>query len=167
MQLVDEINPILRSKTDMFDFGDNQINLVDVAPEMFAFMESTDDGIGLAAPQVGLRVRLFVMQIDDRKYVCVNPEILDHGTETETNEEGCLSFPDLYVKVKRVTEITVRYWDENGEEHNEVLTGLASRCFQHELDHLNGVTFDKRVSKLVLNMAKRRRHKSNRKGDLV
>lgn len=159
MHLVSEIDPILRKKIDIFDFN-TKINLVKLTAKMFDFMEN--DGIGLASPQVGLVFRFFIMNINGQKYVCVNPEIIDHGKEKEINQEGCLSFPDLYVKVERFKEITVRYWDENREEKNQVLTGLVSRCFQHELDHLDGITFDKRVSKMVFNMAKRRRNKMKR-----
>lgn len=163
MQLVSEIDPILRNMTDTFDFDNNQVNLVELSAAMFDFIG--DNGIGLAAPQIGLDLCLFVMNINNQKYVCVNPEILAYGEEKEINQEGCLSFPNLYIKVERSKEITVRYWSESGKEQNEVLTDLASRCFQHELDHLDGITFDQRVSKMVLNMARRRLIKSNRKGD--
>ena len=164
MQLVSEIDPMLRNKMETFDFDNNQTNIADLTSEMFEFINDTDSGIGLAAPQVGLDLRLFIMEIENKRYVCVNPEILAYGEEKEINQEGCLSFPNLHIKIKRSSNVTVCYWDENREEQNEELTGLTSRCFQHELDHLNGITFDQRVSKMVFSMSKRRRNKSEKAG---
>jgi peptide deformylase len=107
--------------------------------EMIQFMKS-QQGIGLSANQIGMNLRLFVMQIEDRTRFCFNPEILDQGTESAVMAEGCLSFAGKQCTLQRPERIRVRYQDHRGFWITEELTGLESRCFQHELDHLNGIT---------------------------
>lgn len=99
-----------------------------------------EGGIGLAANQVGLRDRCFVMSIDGRDWACFNPEIVEMDTDLVDFEEGCLSFKGESCIIKRPDRIRVRYYDADAQECEEELSGLASRCFQHELDHLNGIT---------------------------
>jgi peptide deformylase len=101
-------------------------------------------GIGLAANQVGERIRVFVMQIDGHSWACFNPEILESSADLTNFDEGCLSFPGETCIIKRPDTIDVRYYNVSGIEIREKLTGLASRCFQHELDHLNGITMQDR-----------------------
>jgi len=107
--------------------------------EMIQFMLS-QQGIGLSANQIGINLRLFVMQVEGRTRFCFNPEILGQGTELITMAEGCLSFAGKQCTIQRPDEIRVRYQDHRGSWIQDELTGLESRCFQHELDHLNGVT---------------------------
>jgi peptide deformylase len=108
-------------------------------------------GVGLAAPQVAVSQRLLVIDCQERlgstavgmPLVMVNPEILEHH-DSIFYEEGCLSFPGIYAKVKRHRCITVRYQDQHGEEHTlacDANEGLLAICVQHEIDHLNGITF--------------------------
>lgn len=126
------------------DFSYPVANL-NLAKEMVKFMRD-QNGIGLAAPQIGIRKRLFVMEINGQVYHCFNPRILEFGNELEVLSEGCLSFPGEECTIKRPKEITVSYTDEQGITNKvEKLTGLAARCFQHELDHLNGVTMQQRL----------------------
>lgn len=101
-------------------------------------------GIGLAANQVGERIRLFVMCIDGHSWACFNPEIVQDYNDLTDYDEGCLSFPGESCIIKRPNTIHVRYYNVGGVEILEKLTGLASRCFQHELDHLNGITMQDR-----------------------
>jgi peptide deformylase len=115
----------------------------DLAQRMLQFMRK-NNGIGLAANQVGERVRMFVMGIDGRDWVCFNPEIIQTRNDLTDFDEGCLSFPGESCIIKRPDVIDVRYYNVNGVEITEELTGLASRCFQHELDHLNGITMHDR-----------------------
>ena len=122
-----------------------------------------EGGVGFAANQMGLLYRVFAMNIGDKVTFYYNPEIVSHGEEIITVEEGCLSFPGLLFKVKRPKNITVRYQDRDGNVHIEELTNLASRCFQHELDHLDGICYTDRVSKLSLAMARKRLAKNERK----
>lgn len=114
----------------------NNLNLAQRLRELML----QEDGIGLAANQVGLRDRCFVMHINGRDWDCFNPEVLAFGNNLVEFQEGCLSFKGEQCIIKRPDTITVRYYDAVQTEHVEELTGLASRCFQHELDHLNGIT---------------------------
>jgi peptide deformylase len=103
-----------------------------------------EGGIGLAANQCGERIRMFIMLIDGDFWACFNPEILESSTDLTDFNEGCLSFPGESCIIKRPNTIDVRYYNASGIEIREKLTGLASRCFQHELDHLNGITMQDR-----------------------
>jgi len=99
-----------------------------------------ENGIGLSATQVGLRHRLFVMQIDGRDWECFNPELLETSEHWVNFDEGCLSFPGDRCIIQRPEQIKVKYQNYCGEWSEETLSGLASRYFQHELDHLHGIT---------------------------
>ncbi len=107
---------------------------------MFKLMHS-HDGMGLAAPQVGVMKRLFIMwnSNSSTQYVCINPRVIKLGKKTEVKNEGCLSYPDQKVLVERPTEIRVTYQNLRGTKVTKKLTGIMARCFLHELDHLNGV----------------------------
>lgn len=121
----------------------NQWANEDLAERMLQFMHA-NKGIGLAANQVGERIRMFVMYIDEHSWACFNPEIVKAYNDLTDFDEGCLSFPGETCIIKRPDTIDVRYYDVSGIEVIEKLTGLASRCFQHELDHLNGITMQDR-----------------------
>ncbi len=105
------------------------------------------DGVGLSANQIGMDVRAFAM-VRDIEYndviVCFNPRIVTRSDECVWCEEGCLSFPDQFINVQRPDKIIVKYEDEEGKDHKISLSGLASRVFQHEFDHLNGIDFTQR-----------------------
>ena len=105
------------------------------------------EGVGLAANQIGMDTRAFAM-IRDIEYndiiVCFNPVVLKKYDECVDFEEGCLSYPDEFVNVKRPDRIVVKYEDENKKEHKIKLSGMASRVFQHEFDHLEGIDFTER-----------------------
>ncbi len=104
------------------------------------------EGIGLAAPQVGLSMRFFVLGVDrDREQVFVNPRIVRTSRRMVRSEESCLSLPDVTVEVPRAAVIDVQAWDERGEPFEIRARGLAARAIQHELDHLNGVLCIDRV----------------------
>ena len=166
--LVSENNPVLQEYMPEANLSEIE-DLKPVAERMLETMRM-HEGIGLAAPQVGLTLRMFVMLAGDEEMICINPsfEPLRAGQIEEVglidSQEGCLSYPKLYLKVKRHKEIKASYFDLNGQKVETILNGLPSRCFQHELDHLNGITFTAKVSKLVLSLAKKRRAKLQRKG---
>lgn len=149
----------LRELTPSWDFENPAEDANALVALMYATMRM-ENGVGLAAPQIGKKYRTFIMGDDTSFKACFNPEILKLKGEVVLNEEGCLSFPGLFLKVKRSSEIDVRYWNQNGELQEESLTGLWSRCFQHELDHLNGICFDQRVGSVSLELAKKRRAKA-------
>ena len=121
----------------------NQWENEDLVERMILLMQK-HNGIGLAANQVGERIKLFVMSVGDHEWACFNPELLYHNDDLVEFDEGCLSFPGETCIIKRPGTIHVRYFDVAGVEIGEELTGLASRCFQHELDHLNGITMHDR-----------------------
>jgi peptide deformylase len=97
-------------------------------------------GIGLAATQVGMRQRVFVMQVQGWQRSCFNPEITAASPELVEWPEGCLSFPGDRCIIQRPEWIDVRYQDYQGAWHSERFSGILARCYQHELDHLNGTT---------------------------
>jgi peptide deformylase len=117
--------------------------------EMLQTMYS-ENGIGLAAPQVGLNKQLLVIDCEPDEpttepMVLINPEIISYGQELCKIEEGCLSVPGVYLDVIRPEAIIVAFKDENGRPQKISASGLLSRCIQHEMDHLNGVMFVDRV----------------------
>ena len=105
------------------------------------------EGCGLSANQIGMDIRAFAM-IRDIEYndviVCFNPRIISRSNDCVWCEEGCLSFPDQFINVHRPDKIIVKYEDEDGKDHKISLSGFASRVFQHEFDHLNGIDFTQR-----------------------
>lgn len=165
--LVDENDPILKQVAPEYDFeehpkfipGDEEFDLKDFVDSMFVAVK-IHKGIGLAAPQIGHSLRIFTMDIQGEEYVCINPMIKEHTNETILDQEGCLSFPQLTLTVKRSAEIFVSYQNVDGVPVQRWLKGTAARCFQHELDHLDGVTFDTKAAKLSLKMAKQKRRKT-------
>lgn len=98
------------------------------------------DGLGLAAPQIGVGRRVFVARDGDRLYALVNPQIVARRGK-EVGVEGCLSMPGLQGNVQRAKEVTIRGLDRAGREVQYEVSGLTARCFQHEFDHLNGVLY--------------------------
>ncbi len=130
---------------------------------MIDFMVSSG-GIGLAANQVGLTKRVFVMGSTNIEgfpapFALFNPVIKEASSELVLDQEGCLSYPGLYLTVKRPAWIVAEYQDSKGNLHEIKVDGYLSKCFQHELDHLNGVCFVDRVSQLKLKLAMKKLRK--------
>ena len=123
-------------------------------------------GIGLSASQCGVMERVFVMYSDVKKdeiIACFNPQIISEGTEMVMMDEGCLTWPGRWLKVRRPDHINCSFEDENGDSHKVTMMGLECRVFQHEMDHMEGTNFTKRVSKLKLDMAKKRAAKMKKR----
>ena len=123
-------------------------------------------GIGLSANQCGVMERVFVMYSDVKKdniIACFNPQILSEGTEMVMMDEGCLTYPGMWLKVRRPDHINCSFEDENGDSQQVTMMGLECRVFQHEMDHMEGTNFTKKVSKLKLDMAKKRAAKMKKK----
>lgn len=158
-------DPVLKKKG--VDLEQDYPGLREFIEDMFETMYNAH-GVGLAAPQVGKSLRLFVVDaapFGDRdeedaeflatyKRVFINPVILEEDGEEWPFEEGCLSIPDIHEDVYRPGTIRIRYRDENWEEHEEELSGLAARVVQHEYDHIEGVLFVERLSPLRRRMLK-------------
>ena len=145
--------PVLRKVAEPIDA--NYPDLKKVIDNMFDTLYHSD-GIGLAAPQVGLSIRLIVIdlaplsetktELRDFKKVLINAEILERGGEEVKEEEGCLSLPGIQEYVPRSNKITIRYYDENFTEHTESYEDYTARVIQHEYDHIDGHMFIDHIS---------------------
>ena len=125
-------------------------------------------GIGLSANQCGIMERVFVFYEDFHQRLaiaCYNPKIIDASKVEIQMDEGCLTWPGLWLKVKRPDWIKVEFEDETGKLQERKYSDLAARVFQHEMDHMEGTDFTKKVSKLQLDMAKKRRAKQLKKAE--
>ncbi len=129
-------------------------DLKKLVKDMFETMHDAE-GVGLAAPQVGLSVRLFVMDCDGIKLVAANPEILEAEGE-QKGDEGCLSVGKVASPLKRAMRVILRAQDVDGNEFEREATGLAARCLQHETDHCDGILFINRLSPLKREIVKKR-----------
>ncbi len=151
-------DPVLR-KTARAVAPADMAQLKALIPDMFAAMYAAP-GIGLAAPQVGVLLRLIVIDLQPEKvltpFVLINPEILSVSEEKATREEGCLSLPEQYADVTRPAWVKVRYQDEHGARKEIEGDGLLAACLQHEIDHLNGVLFIDHISALKRNILLRK-----------
>lgn len=160
MKLVPGNDPILRTPAPEFDFHNPPTDPIQLAKDMAAFMLE-HKGIGLSACQVGLLYRVFVMKTNPI-ITCFNPRIVDEDRHFVNLEEGCLSFPNLIVKIKRSNKIRVRYQLPNGTTETKVFMGITARCFQHELDHLNGILFYNRADRYHRDRALRKYERLNK-----
>jgi len=163
MKLIEFPNEILKQKMPDFDFY-SETDPVKLEKEMIDIMHQSN-GIGLSANQVGFRGRVFVMQpqILDNKtpFALFNPILLEQSKEESLNEEGCLSFPNLFLEVKRSKKIKVQYVDKHQNTCIIELTDIDARCFLHELDHLNGICFTDKIGQLRLALALKKQRKKN------
>ena len=126
------------------------------------------NGIGLSANQIGIGARVFAMYADVKEkdiLVCFNPKIINQSEEEILMDEGCLSWPGLWLKVRRPEGIETTYEDAKGELHEKAMFGLEARIFQHEYEHMEGRNFTEKVSRLKLNRAKKRLQKVKKKLD--
>ena len=156
MELVNENSEILRTKCIDYDFdidGDPMPIIEKMTKVMFE-----NNGIGLALPQVGINRRIFIMGNKDLLVACINPVIVNYRG-LHKDQEGCLSFPNLWLNVNRASEIDVRFYQVDGTVKEVTLNGLMARVYQHELEHLDGICFDTKISRVSLNLAKKRRKK--------
>ena len=120
-------------------------------------------GIGLSANQVGIALRMFVFGDKEHFIPCFNPKILEYGGPDMAIEEGCLTYPGLFVKIYRPDWIVAQWEDEKRELHEANLSDLHSRIFQHEYDHMEGIDFRSRAGKVSLDMAQRKVKRAKRK----
>ena len=162
MNIVKFPDPILRERMPEFDFKNPVVDPEQLEKDMLETMLSYD-GIGLAANQVGNRTRVFTMGHRDNPeggIAFFNPEVIANTDDTQDLEEGCLSFPGIYVNIKRPKAIKARWQNSKGEVMEGVFGGYECKCFLHELDHLEGIVFQDRVSTikwaLALKKAKRK-----------
>lgn len=165
LKLVTYPNPILNRSLPNFDFDNPVMDPYLLEEEMVKLM-AAENGIGLAANQVGVEARVFTIMTRNLSgvttpFAVFNPKIIAASDELEEGEEGCLSFPGLVFKVKRHAHVIVEFLDRSRNPVIIRLDGIDARCFQHELDHLDGICFTSKISKLKLAMAIKKQRKQN------
>lgn len=144
-------DPVLKKPAKPIEKG--SVDVMKLAEDMFETMYESS-GVGLAAPQIGLSIRMFVVDaepLDEEnlkgfKKVFINPEILEETGEKWAFEEGCLSIPGVRADVQRPERVRIRYVDTDWNEHEEEYDGVAARVIQHEYDHIEGILFTDRLS---------------------
>ena len=165
MQLIYAPSDWLNKPVKPFDF--ETTDAVATAQSMVDIMEA-NKGIGISANQVELDAQIFVMQPTRHKelkhaFAVINPVIEKISEETDLRYEGCLSYPDLFLKIKRPVKLVTRFLDADAKECIIVLEDYDARVFLHEYDHLQGIEFTDRVSKLKLEMAMKKKVKREKR----
>ena len=162
MELVYYPNTILDQELKDVDLENPGFDPLELKQQMTDVMLASG-GIGLTASQVGLDHKLFIMgDKPDNITMHINPTVLQYTEETVTETEGCLSFPNMFVKIRRPKEVLAEFYDENLEKQTVRIIGYSARCYLHELDHCLGITFKDRASKLKWDMAKKKAKKYDR-----
>lgn len=164
MRLVVEPDPILKQVAQPWDFKVDQ-NPEQLEKEMIDIMKSFH-GRGLAGNQVGLLKQVLTIQLEHHPdkpepFAMFNPQVVSIDNAEIDGDEGCLSFPNLWLKVKRSKAVTVEYFDKSEKSCIIELSGIDARCFLHELDHLNGIVFTDNVSQMKLLLARKKQRKNN------
>jgi peptide deformylase len=117
------------------------------------------NGVGLSANQCGIMQRVFVIGTEHFQIACINPKVIAQSEEISKDNEGCLSFPAMFLKVERPSWVDVEFYDETGALKQIRMEGLTARCYLHELDHMNGVKFIDHAGPLAIQMARQRQDK--------
>jgi peptide deformylase len=162
LQLVPETHAILRQVLTDFDFNNPPVDAIELASALVETCKQ-NRGIGLSANQCGYPFRVFVMGANDDYVAFFNPRITWKSEEDVHMVEGCLSFPFLGLMITRPKEIEVEYQSYTGDVKQTKFTGVSARCFQHELDHMNGIVYTDRVKPLALQQGMKKRNKIMKK----
>jgi peptide deformylase len=165
LKLVTHPNEILNKPMPEFDWDNPVMDPAELEEQMVKLMYS-ENGIGLAAPQVGIEARVFTiytrnLQGVTEPFAVFNPKIIAMSEEMERGEEGCLSFPNLSFYVDRPYHIVAEFFDRDKNQCIIRFDGIDARCFQHEYEHLEGVCFTSKVSKFKLDLAIKKQRKRN------
>jgi peptide deformylase len=155
--LIPETDPILKEVMPEFDFNNTETSAIGLASALVETCK-LNRGYGLSANQCGFRHRVFVMGYGEEFVAFFNPKIIATRGEVHM-AEGCLSFPFLGLHITRPAEIDVEYFDYNGEKKTATFNGISARCFQHELDHLNGIVYTEKVKPMALQSGMKKRNK--------
>ena len=162
MTLLHKSDPLMRKTMPFFDFDNPPIDPIELKNEMIDRMFE-EGGVGLAANQIGYEYRAFVMKgaNKEQSMFLVNPEIVEFSKETVVMEEGCLTgrCEGIFANITRPEKIVARWQDELGEIRELDFSGMTSRCFQHELDHLNGILFIDHMSRIKYERAVKKKQK--------
>lgn len=165
MNIVKFPDQILRERIPEFDFENPSTDPKQLEKEMIETMFA-NDGMGLAANQVGIRARVFVMghkNFPENAQAFFNPIVVANTDDINDLEEACLSFPGIYVNIKRPRAIKARWQNSLGEWEESEFSGYDCKCFLHELDHLEGIVFQDRVSTLKWALAVKKSKPKTRK----
>lgn len=152
--LVPANHAALKTAAPLFDFNNPPIDPLDLASDLAETMLH-HHGIGIAANQVGLPHRVFILRTEEL-LPCFNPRVVDFSDETVYLEEGCLTHPGFFVKIKRPRRVKVRFTEPNGNVVTRVFHDMTARVFAHEVDHLNGIDPFSRANKIHMEQAKSR-----------
>jgi len=156
LEFVPETSPILMQECKEFDFNNPPFDPKEFAQALHDKMVRSD-GLGLSANQVGQPYRVFVMRTDEKPYAVFNPRVVNVSDKELIMKEGCLSFPLLYLNVKRPDSIRIRFQDENGKTRTEKFIGMTARIALHEFDHMLGKVYTQKASQYETQRALRKR----------
>ena len=140
MELIKFADPVLHTQCQYFDFKTPPFDPLEFSQKLVGFMYE-NNGIGLAANQIGVPYSVFCMRAHPENFVCFNPKVVQFSNQTIVLEEACLSYPRLLIKIKRPQHIRVRFNTPNGDTLTKQFTGLAARMFLHEMEHIQGKIF--------------------------
>jgi len=159
MKLITHPNLLLETELKDVNLEDPGFDPKELKKDMIEFMLA-NGGIGLSANQVGLDYKIFVMGDSlENSTMCINPTVIQYTEDTQDEPEGCLSFPNIFVRIKRPKEILAKFYDENLKECVVKISGYSAKCYLHELDHVLGITMKDRSSSLKWNMALKKAQK--------
>lgn len=157
-KIVQKGDPVLRKTAEAVPLAEiNKPAIQKVVEKMKQALENTEDGVAIAAPQIGESLRIFVVRgvvfkergdIDGQNKVFINPELVNTANKKEIVDEGCLSVKNIYGEIKRAPQATVRAYNLEGEEFEMGASGLLAQIFQHEIEHLDGVLFTDKAKNL-------------------
>lgn len=156
--LLNEHHPILKQPIPEYT-GILPSTPMDVLVKRLKMTMKLYGGLGISANQCGVQSRMFVIGTDDFSLACINPKVINQSEETVKENEGCLTYAGLFLKVERPQWVEVEFTKPSGETVQQRLEGITARCFLHELDHMNGVRFVDRVGPATLNVARRKQEK--------
>ena len=156
LEFVPESATVLHEQCLEFDFANPPINPKELAQSLHDIMVKSD-GLGLSANQVGLPYKVFVMRTGDEPFAVFNPKIVDISDRELVMKEGCLSFPLLYLNVKRPDGVRIRYQKEDGSTTTEKFIGMTARIALHEFDHMLGKLYTQKASAFETQRAMRKR----------
>lgn len=140
-----EPNEILRNQSCVvvnFESSETKETIKDLRDTLLV----TKEGLGLAAPQIGINLRIFVLNMKGEFKVFINPEITHFSNKKSIFNEGCLSVMKQFDEIQRSSKVVMKYYDEAGKKHKTTVKGLIAQAFQHEIDHLNGILY---IDKLI------------------
>jgi len=144
LSIVPDTHQLLYREIEDFDFAAPPTDPIQLANDLIETL-AHNKGLGLAANQCGLPYRVFALW-SETPLVCFNPRIVDQSAENVALDEGCLTFPNLFIKIKRPKMIKVRYQDAFGDTHTDKFIGMTARVFLHQMDNVDGIVFTKRAS---------------------